>query len=40
MLDSKRKGFFSITNNKIKGYIKDSHEEDTELITYKTYEYG
>ena len=37
MIDSKRKGFFSIINNKIQGYIKEPQEEDTELIIYKTY---
>ena len=37
MIDSKRKGFFSIINNKIQGYIKEPQEENTELIIYKTY---
>ena len=37
MIDSKRKGFFSIINNKIQGYIKEPQEVDTELIIYKTY---
>ena len=37
MIDSRRKGFFSIINNKIQGYIKEPQEEDTELIIYKTY---
>ena len=38
MLDSNRKGFFSIINNKINGYIKEPQEENTEIITYKTYD--
>ena len=37
MIDSRRKGFFSIINNKIQGYIKEPQEENTELIIYKTY---
>ena len=37
MIDSRRKGFFSIINNKIQGYIKEPQEVDTELIIYKTY---
>ena len=37
MIDSRRKGFFSIINNKIQGYIKEPQEEDTELIIFKTY---
>ena len=37
MIDSKRKGFFSIINNKIQGYIKEPQEENTELKIYKTY---
>ena len=37
MIDSRRKGFFSIINNKIQGYIEEPQEENTELIIYKTY---
>ena len=38
ILESKRKGFFSLTKNKIQGYIKEPQETDKELIIYKTYD--
>ena len=38
ILENKKKGFFSISKNKIYSYIKESKETDTEITNYKIYD--